>query len=369
MIGQDIPMEQSQKNTKTENNQQEDVTIRHLILSFQDWTRYLLTKWRPILIFGLVGGAIGLFAAFLIPKKYVAKLTFVLEDTNSSPLGAYAGIASQFGLDLSGSTSSGVFSGDNIIEFLKSRLMIEKTLLTKVGDSGKLKTLAELYIDSYELRNGWEGKPKLKDLHFPVNADRSRFSLQQDSILKLLYEDIQKNRLDITKPDKKLSFISVECTTKNEAFSKVFTEKLVSEAIDFYVTTKTKRSKTNVDKLQFVADSLESLLNKKTFSVAQKQDINQNPARQLASVGLELATRDKMVLQSMYGEVLKNLEVSKMAMAQETPIIQIVDTPILPLKIEKLGKAIGIILGGFLGGFFTCLTLIIVRLYRKVMID
>ncbi len=55
----------------------------------------------------------------------------------------------------------------------------------------------------------------------------------------------------------------------------------------------------------------------------------------MASIGSELAMRDKTVLQTMYGEVVKNLEISKIAMAQETPIIQIVDMPILPLEKTK----------------------------------
>jgi len=69
----------------------------------------------------------------------------------------------------------------------------------------------------------------------------------------------------------------------------------------------------------------------------------------------------------MYAEVVKNLELSKMAMAQETPIVQVVDAPILPLERDNLGKVKGMLLGGFLGGFFVTILLIMRKLYKQVM--
>jgi hypothetical protein len=304
----------------------------------------------------------------LSKPNYTAELTFVLEDSKSSgPLGAYAGLASQFGIDLGGmGGSSGIFAGDNILQFLKSRLMIEKTLLTpvKTFDSSE-KSLADLYMD-IDMREKWKGKPRLAGIRFPL-IDRKKYSLLQDSVLFVIYNKILDDHLEVSKPDKKLTFISVKCVAKDETFSKVFTERLVKVATDFYIETKTKRSKTNVDKLQAEADGIEAALNRKTFAVAESQDMNLNPARSRASVGTELVARDKMVLQTMYAEVVKNLELSKITMAQETPVIQIVDVPILPLEMKKVGKLKGIVIGGFLVGLFTVMWLCIRRFYKKLM--
>jgi uncharacterized protein involved in exopolysaccharide biosynthesis len=51
---------------------------------------------------------------------------------------------------------------------------------------------------------------------------------------------------------------------------------------------------------------------------------------------------------------------------KETPLIQIIDRPILPLKKEKLGKSKGILLGGFLAGFFVVLGLIVRRVFKEL---
>ncbi|MVT07433.1 GumC domain-containing protein [Chitinophaga tropicalis] len=348
-------------------SQKEEISLKDLILTIQGWWKYLLSKWLIVVIMGLVGAGLGILYSVTQKPKYVGELTFVMEESKSNPLGSYAGLASQFGLDLGGAGGIGVFSGDNIMEFLRSRLMVEKTLLSGVTVNGKTESLADLYIATYNLRDQWKKDAGTASISFAYNKDRAEFSRVQDSILNILYTLIIKKNLTVTKPDKKLSFLSVNITSENEVFSKIFAERLVKEALDFYISTKTRRSKQNVDVLQAKADSIERLLNRKTYSAAAQQDLNQNPVRNMATVGAEVVSRDKMILQTVYGEVLKNLELSKLTMAQETPVIQIVDTPIYPLKRERFGKLKGIVSGGFLGGFLCAIFLIGISLYRNIM--
>ncbi|ACU58577.1 hypothetical protein [Chitinophaga pinensis] len=352
------------------NKQQGEISIREIVLKLLDWWRFLLSKWLIILLAGILGGGAGVLMSLVKKKKYIGQLTFILEDANSNPLSAYMGIASQFGVDLGGGGgSSGIFSDDNIMEFLQSRLMVEKALLSTVKVDNREITLAELYVEVNEMRKGWQKIPELANLHFLPTTPRDQYSLKQDSVLGTIYERIVKAELEVEKPNPKVSFISVKATTLNETFSKKFTETLVREAIDFYVDTKTRRNKISVDRLQGQADSLEILLNRKTYSAAAVQPFNTNPARQVATVGGELALRDKLILQTMYGEVIKNLELSKIAMAQDMPVIQIVDKPILPLKTERLGKVKAAIIGAFLFGFLTVILLIGRRIFRQILAE
>lgn len=344
-----------------------ELSLKDVLIKMNNGIRYLLTKWLIILVFGVTGAALGLIASFLLKKKYVAELTFILEDSKTNPLGSLMGLASDFGLDMGGGTGSGIFSGDNILQFLQSRLMVEKALLSVVNVDNKQQTLADLYIQVYEMKEGLKDIPSVGGFYYPPNLSRNRFTLQQDSILKIIQGKIVKDNLIIEKPDKKLSFVSVKCASLSEMFSKLFTEQLVDLATDFYIDTKTKRNKENIDRLQVQADSIELMLNKKTYSAASVNDLNMNPARQVTRVSSELAQRDKMVLQTMYAEVVKNLELSKIAMAQEKPLIQIVDTPILPLEQKKLRKSLGIIGGGFLGGILAIIALLTSFLYKDIM--
>lgn len=355
-------MENSQQNLSG----MDEISSKELILKIESWIKFLFSKWKIILLAGIIGGGLGLGLAFILAERYQAEMTFVVEDNSANPLSSYMGLASQFGIDLGVSTSTGVFQGDNILEFLKSRLMLERTLLTPLGDKRHI-TLADSYIEFNELHHRWRNKPGLKDISFPVGLERSKFTLLQDSVLNVIQTSISERNLKVEKPDKKLNFISVKCISEDELFSKVFVEHLVSEVITFYIDSKTKRTKASVDRLQQQADSIRYLLDQKTFSAARVQDLNSNPARQVAGVSTELATRDKLVLQTMYGEVVKNLEISKIAMSQETPLVQVVDVPILPLEVKKLGKLKALIIGGILAGFIIITWLICRRIYQMVM--
>lgn len=345
-----------------------EISLKGIILFIKSRVNYVFSKWITVLICGIIGMLSGLAVSFLVMPKYRAELSFVLEDSKSGGLGAYASLASQFGLDLPGASGgSGIFVGDNILTFLQSRLMVRRVLLSTIMENGRIMSMADRYIEITRMRNKWKNQSSLVDLHYPVAANPEKFSIVQDSILQIIYEHVTKKELDVTKPDKKLSFINVSYTSPDERFAQLFVIRLAKEATDFYIDMKTQRSKTNVDKLQAKADSILALLNIKTVAAAASQDLNLNPIRKIASVNTELVTRDKTILMTMYGEIIKNLELAKMSMAQETPIIQVVDTPILPLKKQKIGKVTGVLIGGILAGVLCVIYLLLRQFYKEIM--
>ncbi|MDO3642483.1 lipopolysaccharide biosynthesis protein [Mucilaginibacter sp. L3T2-6] len=355
---------------QTGKDSSDKIPLKQVLLRLVAWKRYLLSKWKIILVAGIVGGAFGLVYALLTKPVYKAELTFALEDDKSSGggLGSALGLASQFGIDLGGG-GGGAFAGDNLMELLKSRSMVETSLLTQVPASGKPQTLAELYISFNDLRNDWKNKPLLKNVKYPVNADRTRFSLQQDSLLGVFFRGIIKDNLVVDKVDKKLSILRVKVTSKNELFSKCFTEVLMKTVSDFYIATKTKRSAQNVNVLQRQTDSVRRELNSAILGVASSVDVNPNPnpALQILRVPSQRRQVDVQADQAILTQLVANLEISKVTLRKETPLIQVIDKPILPLEKKKTGKAIGIIVGGFLGGAVTLLFLIFKRLFGEIL--
>lgn len=349
-------------------NQDDEISLKELVLQLKEWWKYLLSKWLVILIAGVIGGMIGLAYSFMKKPVYIARLTFALEEDKGSGLGSYAGLASQFGIDI-GVNGGGAFSGDNLLELMKSRTMIERTLLSSVNESGKGPSLAEYYIDFNRLREKWKDEPELVNVSFPANADRSKFSRMQDSILNTFTESLRKKNISVEKTDKKLSIIAVTCKSEDELFSKSFTEGLVGEVTNFYTKTKTGRSQKSVSVLQLKSDSLRKELDKAMYgrAMAVDQTLNLNPARQTATVPSQRKSADIQVLGTAYGEVVKNLEISKMALMRDTPLIQIIDEPIFPLEKKKVGKIFGVIVGGFLTVFITTLGLIINKLFKKIL--
>lgn len=353
-------------------NNSDEISLKQLILKIQGLWRFLLSKWVIILMAGLIGGAIGLTYSFLKKPLYKAELSFALEDDKSSGsggLGAAMGLASQFGIDLGGGSGGGAFSGDNLLGLMKSRSMVESTLLTQVDIKGKRQTLAELYISFNNFRERWRNKPELSHIEFLPNADPNKFTLQQDSILGIFYKDIIQDNLSVDKVDKKLSIITVKVNSKNELFSKYFVEILTKTVSDFYVDTKTKRSVQNVNILQHQTDSVRRELNAAITGVALSGDVNPNanPSLQILRVPSQHRQVDVQANQAILTQLVANLEISKVSLRKETPLIQVIDRPILPLEKEKLGKIKGLILGGVIFGFLTVLYLVFSKALKSIL--
>lgn len=351
----------------TANMDSDEISLKELILKLQEWWSYLLGQWKLIIIIAFIGSLLGLGYAFNQKPIYKAEFSFVLEDEKSGGgLGGALGLASQFGLDLGGGGGGGIFAGDNLLELMKSRSMVQKALLSPINVKGKDQSLADYYIYLMDMRKGWEGKAHLETLNYPINSDISKFNRVQGSVLMGIHQDIIKNLLNVAKLDKKLSILKVEVKSEDEIFSKAFTEALVREVSQFYVETKTKKSTANVAILQHQTDSVRNQLNRAISGVAQSNDDvpNLNASRQILRSSGQQRQIDVQANTAILTELVKNLELSKLSLRKETPLIQVIDKPILPLPVEKFGKAKGIMLGGFLAGFLVVIWLILRRVFQ-----
>lgn len=339
-----------------------EFSFKKLINEQWDNVLYLWTKKIKLLAFGLIGALLGIAYAWLKPVTYTSRLSFVVEESKAGGGSLLSGLAGQFGFDIGGlSGTGGVLAGDNVQQLLRSHKMIKNTLLSPLDDSGEL-TIADEYAKTAKLSEKWADKYNNGNtISFP--ADKSKYTRLQDSLLQVIIKRISEKELTVGKPDKKLSFFEATVTMHNEALAQIFTTRLIDQASRFYIETKTKRQRNNVNKLQARADSIGMLLNQKTYSASEANNIilDINPAYPTANVGIELKQRDKAVLQTIYAEIVKNLEISRTMLIQETPTFQIVDEPELPLKKNRTGYLASIIYGGLILGAAGALYLLMSR--------
>lgn len=358
---------ESQQHINTESDPDE-ISLKELILKIQDWYRYLLSKWLIIVVCGLAGGALGFVYALSKKPVYTATTTFVLEDEKGGGgLGNLAGLASIAGVDLGGS-GGGIFQGDNILSLYKSRTMLEQTLLTPVYINGKQQLLIDRYIAFNELRAKWENKPDLNSLQFAVYSLQTPPNRLRDSILGEVVLDLNRNYLSVTKPDKKLSTIQVDVRANDEIFAKALNDALVKNVNEFYINTKTRKTLSNVQILQHKTDSVRAVMNGAIYTAVSVADAtpNLNPTRQVQRVApAQKAQFSAETNKSILAEMVKNLEMTKMNLLRETPLIQVVDHPIYPLKKETFGKLKGIVMGGFLFGFLITFFFLIKRFLKS----
>ena len=306
-------------------------------------------------LFGLLMLSTALLAmvyGFLQSPKYDATSTFVLEEKSSAG-GGLAGLASQFGFDMNSlsGAGAGLFSGDNILDIVKSRVIVEKVLLTKLDSTVQGPTLADLYLDFTGLGKKLVKKGKAVDFYKIENGQTT--SPLQDSVLFAIYESITKNNITVDRVNKKGSIFKITTITNNAIFSKTMTDRLLFETSKFYVNIKTNSATENVQRLQRRADSLSAIINTKSYNAAAFQILDPNVAYKSVSVPGELSQRDKTILYSIYAEVVKNLEMGRMSLVNQTPNIQILDQPKYPLIDQRKSllflMAVGAMIGLFIG--------------------
>ena len=322
-------------------------SLQNLILSsFSKVKSTFLLNYKIFFIVSILGGLLGITYSVIKSSKYQSEITFLVEESKAGGGGLLSSLGSQIGIDVTSITGAGnsVISGDNMLELLKSKSMMKECLLTPFqNDSNYL--LADRYADIYNLKTKWSNDNKISKI---INFTDAKVNARiKDSLLSTIIKMIHKKEFNVSKPDKKLGFFKVTVETKDELLSAYISERIIKIATNFYVDNKTSRLKNNVARLEHRTDSIGNLLNNLTYSSVndEKLMLNLNPAEVDAQGSAEISQRDKIVLSTIYAELIKNLEISKTALVQETPTIQITDKSILPLEKNELKWYEGFLIG------------------------
>lgn len=307
-----------------------------------------ILHYKLFFLVSTLGGVLGISYSLIKSSKYQSEITFLVEEGKAGGGGLLSSLGSQIGIDVTSITGAGnsVISGDNVLELLKSKTMMKECLMTPFQNDSNY-VLADRYADVYNLKEKWAKENEIaKVINFTDNKVDSRV---KDSLLSTIIKKIHKKEFNVSKPDKKLGFFKVSVETKDELLSAYISDRIIKISTNFYVNNKISRLKNNVARLEHRTDSIGNLLNNLTYSSVNeaKLMLNLNPADADIQGSAEISQRDKIVLSTIYAELIKNLEISKTALVQETPTIQITDKSILPLEKNELKWY-----EGFLFGFF-----------------
>jgi len=324
---------------------------------------WLMRYWKVLLLMAVIGALAGLAWRWLKPVSYIARTSFVVEESKMGSGSLASALAGSIGIDIGSLTggSSGVLAGDNVLALVKSHSLIRETLLTPY-DSAKGISLADRYMEVKGWKEKWAGSSKVgKLVKYPIHA--VALGRLEDSLLQKTIDNITEKDINISKPDKKLGFFELTVSMRDEKLSYLFNQRLLQATTMFYIETKTRRLSNNVKRLQAKADSLALALNRKTYSAADANRLllDANPVYAAPEVNAEITTRDKYTQGTIYAEIIKNLEISKTALIQETPTIQVVDDPEIPLKTNKIKAPVAIAYGALLFLAFTSGILLVRR--------
>jgi len=338
----------------------DEFSPRKLIVLVQHSFAYIWSKWLVIVIVALLFGFGGFLRSYFKKPTYVAEITFALDEgAGQSAKSGYSQLSEQLGLD-NAMEAGGVFSSaTNIVELMQSRLLVDKTLKETLNINNKPILFADLFLDSLDYRDKWMKGSAYYKMNFNSAKKDSSQVLFENRIFRNIYETIIAENIGVDKKGKGTTIISVSCISENELFSKYFLEALINKVTQYYIETKTLRAKTNVEFLQKRTDSIKNAFSGALFGKAAFTDANINVVRQISSVSGEKQQTDVQILRTTYVDLVRSLESAKTTLMRETPLIQYLDVPILPLKMSNSSNIKNFIIFFLLGAFIVIFYLVV----------
>ncbi|MBP5456576.1 MAG: hypothetical protein J6Y37_08755 [Paludibacteraceae bacterium] len=351
-----------------EEKKESSMSLPEILGLLKNYWDYLWKKKWVVIIAGFSFALLGLVYAFVRTIEYTASYYFTIEGEESPMKISMA--------TLLGTGNVGAFSGDNLVQLMRSQSMVERTLLREVPDRSDSVNFIEYYLICDSIRSACEelaesgeekkedGPVSICDVQFPLHLDRHAFAREQDSVLMLVAGAISK-KMVVERLDKKISFVTCSYSYKDEEFCKKFLDAYMDEVLTFYMETKMSRSNRNIANFQRQADSIKAEWNKAIASRAYYADENINAVRQSVGVELQKKQMEIQTYSTAYVELMKSIATMKVDQMKETPVIQIISEPHFPLQNDKARKLKFIIIGGFLGGFFSVMALLAKCYYEQ----
>lgn len=329
----------------------EEITLKELILSIQDYAREVLKHWKLIALISLPFVGYQLYKVFTTPPKYVGKLTFMIdEEGNSSGASSVLG---QFGI-----ATGTQYNLDKVLEISKSRAVLQLVLFSKAEVAGQKDYIANHIIHYSDLEENWaEDTTRLNGFKFE-HGQVEQFSRLEFNALKKVLRVVkgseEKPGIYKTSYDESTGIMSLVFEGRAEGLSIAFVDTLFNRLSTFYVEKAVEKAEITYNIISAKSDSLAGELSAAEYKLANYVDRNQNvfSARE-GELQRNRLLSDVQRLQMMYGEAVKNRELAEFNLRNKKPFITLLDSPIPPLGEQRppliRSLVIGLLLGVFIG--------------------
>lgn len=331
--------------------EKEGMSLIDMINGLKEFLAELKKNWGLITLVVCITSGFGFFYSYTSKPKYIAASTMMLESSKGSMSGTLA-LASQFGLI--GGSSSASMTEDKLIEIIKAEKIVKTALLKKATIDTSTDLLANHFIDLFGYKKVWKKNDSLKDFRFKNSEEN--MTIQENRVFKIFYKQIIANFLTIEKS--KSGIVTITTTTPSELFSKYFNEYLVDAATSYYVDRITAKGRKSLDIVQKRVDSITIALKDAEFTLARWKDANYRLVKAQGLMEELRLRRNVEIYNALYLEGIKRLELSKFTLLDDTPFLQIIDKPTLPLSLAKgittplRGITVGFIIGFLLSALF-----------------
>ena len=274
----------------------------------------------------------GIAIALLLPVVYTSSSTFILSSNNDEK-SSIGGVASLVGINLGGMTN------DN---------QIPPTMYPTVGESVEFKRLLlDEYIDENKSLKLKEFLIEYYDIDFEtsvLNDDKLFVSEGEDNLFEILGENIIS--ISVNERDGFVSISANMPTSEYAAKTCINARKILQTIV---INTKIKRAKEilnfNEEQLNLKKIEFDEIQDK----IAYFEDSNLNIINSKYRNELNKLRAEFQIINSVYTELSKQLEQSKLQVNRDTPVFSIVKEASMPVKKSSPKRTLIVLVFGLLG--------------------
>ena len=286
----------------------------------------LAARWHMVLLVPVAFGVAAWLTSFALTSYYTSATTFITDA--AEPQGAngnFAGVAAQLGLSAAAApTKSPQFFAD----LLRSRSVFEAVLASKIPEPGRASATDSIRVlDLYSRKKG-DAAHRLADGIRELGKHTSVSVNPRTSIVELLVAAPQP------------------------AASKLVTERFVASLGRFNLTTRQSQAR---ERLRFVSLRLAEARDSLAREEAIQQDFLQSNRAIRNSPALEAdnerISRQLTMYQETYETVRREYESARVDVINDTPVLTIIDSAMVPLRRSAPQRGMIALLGALLGAF------------------
>jgi hypothetical protein len=363
-------VDQSKPNIPPPYNQDDEITLKELILKIREfwqelWRRKLLIVLLSLIVAGLFFGK-----GMLDKTTYSAGLSFMIS-TFANPQGR---ALTSYRMDFDR------VENNKITELARSGRIIHAILLEKVGLGNRYDFIANHIIDVYDLHSVWNEEPiipnyehlHLKDFYFTTDSING-FSPREYSALNSIHELLSGNKLLGTKGVMSITYnddtdiFRLNVEVLSEILSMRLIEAIFKELSDFYIEETVGRPQRSFKLLQAESDSLAIVLKRVETNLAGVNDYR-GFTSSLSGLRRVEIQREFVLIKQEYGKVLQNKKKIEVLLSSAIPEFQVIDRTFIPIKNQS-SKLKSLILGGVLGFFLSGIYVLGAKIVRDAMAE
>ena len=331
----------------------EDINIDNDEIDLIPIVKKVWKNKKFISLFSSIFISIGIITALLSSPVYTSSSTFILSSSNDNKSSSLGGVASLVGINL------GVTGDNNRIPATMYPKVVEsvefkRQLLNEYIDENKTLKLKSFLIDYYDLNI--EDFIKNNNKFFVSSGENDLFEILKDVII-----------ISVNEKDRFVS-ISANMPTSEYAANTCINARKILQTI--VINTKIKRAKENLnftqEQLNLKKIEFDEIQNK----IASFEDTNLNIINSKYRNELNKLKAEFQIINSVYTELSKQLEQSKLQVNQDTPVFSIVKEASMPVLRSSPKTAKMALIFGVLGLFISVIYVItkdsLVQIIREI---